>query len=88
MININVDEKEVRQMYLDELQKHLKKLEAEQLFWDTNDLVKQTRLSWNTIQSEFFHDPRFPKSKLGRKWLFPAAKTKEFLLMWLEERKY
>ncbi|RYI30452.1 group-specific protein [Bacillus infantis] len=88
MLSIKVDEAEVRKMYHEELRRHIQKVESELLFWDTDDLMKQTRLSWNTIQSEFFHDPRFPKSKLGRKWLFPVQKTKEFLLEWLEEHRY
>ncbi|WP_182103174.1 group-specific protein [Niallia taxi] len=88
MLTINLDEKEVKKIYLEEIKKHLDKMETETLFWDTTDLIKQTRLSWGTIQKEFLYDPRFPKAKLGRKWLFPAEKAKEFLLIWLEEKRY
>lgn len=86
MLDIKVDESELRKIYLKKLDEHLEKIDNELLFWDTDDLMKQTRLSWNTIQKEFFYDPRFPKRKLGRKWLFPARKTKEFLLEWLDEQ--
>ncbi|CAM3734688.1 hypothetical protein GCM10009865_14390 [Aeromicrobium ponti] len=87
MFEVKVDESELRKIYLKKLDEHLEKMDNELLFWDTDDLMKQTRLSWNTIQKEFFYDPRFPKRKLGRKWLFPARKTKEFLLEWLDEQE-
>jgi hypothetical protein len=62
-------------------------MDKERTFWDTNELQRQTMLSMSTIQKNFFYDERFPKYKLGRKWLFPAKRTREFLLMWLEEQK-
>lgn len=86
-IDIKVDEKEVRRLYLEEIEKHLKKVSTELTFWDTKELKRRTCMSWNTITSTFFYDPRFPKYKVGGKWLFPAKKTEEFLVMWLEEQK-
>lgn len=86
MITLSVDENEVRKMYMEELKEHIKKVDAELVFWDTNELKRRTSMSWNTIQERFFFDPRFPKYKVCRKWYFPAEKTKEFLLMWLEEQ--
>ncbi|WP_051348585.1 group-specific protein [Peribacillus kribbensis] len=86
-IEVEVSEQEIREMFLDELKRHVKRIEAELTFWDTKELIRQTSLSWNTINEYFFYDPRFPKYRLGRKWMFPAKKTREFLLMWLEEQK-
>lgn len=85
MLNIQVDEKEVRKLYLEELKEHIRKVDAELLFWDTKELTKRTCMSLSTVQKEFFYDPRFPKRKVGGKWYFPVDKTKEFLLMWLDE---
>ncbi|MFJ7680362.1 group-specific protein [Peribacillus sp. NPDC097198] len=85
MINISVDENEVRRLYLEELKEHIKKVDAELIFWDTKELTKRTCMSLSTVQKEFFYDPRFPKRKVGGKWYFPVDKTKEFLLMWLDE---
>jgi hypothetical protein len=87
LINVNVDQDEVRRLYLEELKKHINKVDAELLFWDTKELTKRTSMSLSTIQKEFFYDSRFPKRKVGGKWYFPVEKTKEFLLMWLEEHK-
>ena len=88
MIEIKLDENEVKKMYIEKLEEHMDKMDKEFLFWDTDDLVKQTRLSWGTIQKEFFYDPKFIKYKLGRKWLFPAKETKEFLMEWAETKRY
>ncbi|MED1205868.1 group-specific protein [Heyndrickxia acidicola] len=86
-IELKVDEKEIRRLYLEKLDEHIEKIDKERTFWDTKELQRQTMLSWSTIQNEFFYDERFPKYKLGRKWMFPAKKTREFLLMWIEEQK-
>ena len=86
MITVSVDEAEVRKLYLEELKEHVKKIDAELVFWDTKDLTIKTRMRMNTIQKTFFYDPRFLKFKVGSKWYFPAEKTKKFLLMWLEEQ--
>lgn len=86
MIEIKLDEYKLRKIYLKKLEEYIEKLDKEHLFWDSKDLVQQTRLCWDTIQKEFFYDPRFPKRKVGRKWIFPAKQTKEFLLTWLEEQ--
>jgi hypothetical protein len=87
MINVKIDENEIRKLFLEELREHVKKVDAELLFWDTKELVKRTCMCMNTMQKEFFYDPRFPKKKIGRKWYFPAQKTKEFLLEWIEEQE-
>ncbi|CAF1843360.1 MULTISPECIES: group-specific protein [Bacillus] len=86
MLEVKVNESEIKKLYLEELEKHLNKLDNEMLFWDTDDLIKNTKMCWNTIQEKFFFDPRFPKRKVGRKWMFPAKQTKEFLLEWLLEQ--
>ncbi|MCY7858715.1 hypothetical protein MOB44_18995 [Bacillus sonorensis] len=58
----------------------MNKLDNELLFWDTEDLMKNTKICWNAIQEKSFFDSRFPKRKVGRKWVLPAKQTKEFLL--------
>lgn len=86
MINVQVDEKEVQRILQKEVKEKVNASDFELVFWDSNELLRRTCLSWNTIQERFFHDPRFPKHKVGGKWLFPAEKTKAFLLEWLEEQ--
>ena len=86
MLNIEIDENEVRNLYLEMLEEKIREVDAEMVFWDANELKRRTCLSWNTIQDKFFYDPRFPKFKVGQKWLFPAEETKKFLLQWLREQ--
>ncbi|MGG4011451.1 group-specific protein [Bacillus smithii] len=86
MIQVQIDEQEVRKLYLQKLEEKLKEIDRELVFWDTAELKRRTCLSWNTIQKEFFFDSRFPKYKVGGKWLFPAKECQEFLLTWLKEQ--
>lgn len=83
MLNVQIDEQEAKEIYLDKVEEHIKRFDAELLFWDSKELKKRTCMSWNTIQDLFFFDPDFPKCKVGGKWYFPAGETKRFLLNWL-----
>lgn len=86
MINIHIDEQEVKKLVLEKIEEMLKDVDKDLVFWDRKELTRRTCLSWNTIQQYFFYDPRFPKYKVGSKWIFPAQETKEFLLTWLKEQ--
>lgn len=86
MIQIQIDEKQLNELYMSEIKKRLDQFDKELTFWDTKELKKRTCLSWNTIQEKFFFDPRFPKYKIGGKWLFPAEEAKAFLLQWISEQ--
>ncbi|WP_077616831.1 group-specific protein [Caenibacillus caldisaponilyticus] len=86
MIEVKIDENKFRELYLQKLEEKMKEIDAEYVFWDSRELKRRTCMSWNTIQKEFFFDPRFPKYKVGGKWMFPAKETRDFLLAWLKER--
>ncbi len=86
MLTVQIDEQQVDELLQAEIQKRLDKLERQQTFWNTDDLKRHTRLSWNTIQDTFFHHPDFPKAKVGGKWLYPAKEAEQFLLNWLTKR--
>ncbi|WP_203363050.1 group-specific protein [Bacillus sp. REN10] len=88
MIQIQVDQKELKKLYLEEIQKRLDQIDHSVTFWDTKELKRQTNMSWNTIQDMFFHDPRFPKFNTGNKWYFPAKECRAFLIRWAEENSY
>lgn len=87
MITLKVGKDQLEILVREELKKKLIELEHRQTFWDTKDLKRQTCMSWNTILDNFFHDPAFPKAKIGGKWYYPAKETEEFLIGWLEARK-
>jgi len=86
MLKVEIDEQEVRNLYLERIEEKLKQVDAELVFWDSAELKRRTGMSWNTILKEFFYDERFPKYKVGRDWRFPAEETKQFLLTWLKEQ--
>lgn len=87
MISVSVDKTEIKKLYLEELKLHIKTIDAELVFWDTKELERRTCMCINTIQKEFFYDPRFPKRKVGNKWYYPAQKTKQFLENWILEQE-
>jgi hypothetical protein len=86
VINVEIDEQEVRKLYLEKLEERVKEIEAELVFWDAKELMKRTGMSWGAIQAEFFYDERFKKYKVGTKWRFPGEESKKFLLQWLSEQ--
>ncbi len=86
MIQVSIDEAEVKKLIRQRIAELVKDADAEYVFWDSAELKKRTCMSWDTIRSTFFFDPRFPKYKVGGKWYYPARKTREFLEMWLMEK--
>lgn len=87
IVQVQLDEQQMRQLCKEQIRHLLKDYDAEMVFWDAAELQRRTQMSWNTIQDRFFFDPRFPKRKLGGKWYFPARKARDFLEMWLDEQK-
>jgi hypothetical protein len=87
LINIQIDEKETRELLLEEIKNKVSEMKLDLIFMDTKELKRRTCMSWGTIQNTFFYDPRFTKYKIGGKWYFAAEETKGFLLKWLEEQK-
>ncbi|WP_035322672.1 group-specific protein [Peribacillus kribbensis] len=85
VLEIKVNEAELKKVYLEEIKENLKKLNTELVLWDTKELEKRTCMCMNTIQKEFFYHPDFPKRKVGNKWYYPAEKTRDFILNWIEE---
>lgn len=87
MLQIQIDEYAVKELYLDAIRKKVEEIDMDLVFWDSKELKRRTRMSWNTIQDTFFHDARFPKVKVGGKWYFPAKECEQFLLKWLNESR-
>lgn len=87
MIQIQVDEVVVEQLYREAIEKKLKDFDKDLVFWDSKELRRRTCLSWGTIQDTFFFEEDFPKVKLGSKWLFPAKETQAFLEKWLLQKR-
>ncbi len=54
MLNIQVDERAIRRLYLEKLEEKLKEVDTKFVFWDKSEFKKRTCMSWNTNQTEFF----------------------------------
>ncbi|WP_434169123.1 group-specific protein [Peribacillus frigoritolerans] len=87
MFSIQIDENKIENCLREEMIKRLNNLEHSLTFWDMKELCRQTKMSENFIKEQFFYDNRFPKVRVGRKWVMPAKATEEFLLLWLSEQK-
>lgn len=85
-LTVNLDKTEVMKLCREQIEQLVREIDADYVFWDSAELKRRTCLSWNTIQILFFFDPRFPKRKVGGKWVFPARETRRFLETWLEEQ--
>lgn len=87
MIEFKIDEETVLRMLQEALEAKVDEVGRDLVFWDTKELKRRTRMSWNTIQDTFFFDERFPKAKVGTKWFYPAKETEQFLINWLKEQR-
>ncbi|MDF2790127.1 MAG: hypothetical protein K0S80_3225 [Neobacillus sp.] len=87
MVSVEIDESETRELFLQKVEEHLKKIDGELVYWDSKELCKRTCMSWGTVQNTFFRDDRLKKYKIGQKWYFPARETRIFLLKWLDEQR-
>ena len=87
MLSVQIDQKQIEQQFHEEMQKRLNEIQGRTVFWDMRELCRQTCMSEPFVKEQFFFDARFPKYKVGRKWLFPAKRCEEFLLKWLSEQE-
>ncbi len=86
MLEIKLDENKVEDLMLQEIKKKMQQIENRYAYWNMDELCKQTSMSINNIKEKFFYDPRFPKYKVGGKWLMPAKECEAFLLQWIKEQ--
>jgi excisionase family DNA binding protein len=87
MIEIKLDDDQLKELYLAEVQKRLDKFEIESLLMDSKQLCKFLSLSWPTVQQNFIIDPNFPSIRLGNKWLFNRKEVQEYINHWSIEIK-
>ncbi|WP_110926840.1 helix-turn-helix domain-containing protein [Bacillus massiliglaciei] len=87
MIDIKVNQEELKALYLDEIQKRLDQIELEALLMDTKQLCKMLSLSWPTVQKLFISDPNFPKFRVGAKWLFHRKQVEAYIDRWSSEKE-
>lgn len=88
IVSFEVNNELIEKLVTEQINHRLKELDSRKVFWTMSDLEYITGCSEGYIKDKFFYDKRFARirRKVGRKWLFPADETEEFLLEWLKEQ--
>lgn len=84
MIQIELNEEELKEIYIKMVEQRLTELEAETFFLDSKQLQKFTGMGWNSIVTHLLSDPNFPSLKLGKKWIFPRHEVEKYLQRYYE----
>lgn len=84
MIEIQINHDELKEMYLQKVDEHIKKIEQEVFFFDSKQLQKFVNMSWNSTVEHLLSDPKFPKIRLGHKWLFPRREVEVYMQKYYE----
>ncbi|MCM3676906.1 helix-turn-helix domain-containing protein [Peribacillus simplex] len=79
MISFEIDQELLKALYLQKVEEHLQEIEMEVFFMDSKQLATYLNMSWNTIVSHLLYDEKFPKVRLGSKWLFNRKEVQEFM---------
>ncbi|MFK2827199.1 DNA-binding protein [Bacillus sp. B190/17] len=85
IFNLSLNEEGLKALFLQEVNKHLEKLEKETILLDSKELCKMLCLSWPTVEKLFLQDPNFPSIRIGKKWLFNREKVKEYIDQWSDD---
>lgn len=85
IVKVDLNEECLKELYLSEVKKHLKKIEMDTLLMDSKQLCKMLNLSWPTIEKLFLSDPLFPKIRVGKKWVFSRKEVQNYIEFWTEE---
>lgn len=82
MFQIQVDENQLKELYLAKVDEKLKQLEQDVFFMNSKQLQKYLNMSWSSIEKLFLHDPDFGAVRLGSRWLF----HKETVITYMQRR--
>jgi excisionase family DNA binding protein len=87
MLEIKLDDDEVKALFLAEVKSRLDKIESQALLMNSKQLCKYLSLSWPTVEKVFLSDPNFPRIRLGSKWLFPRKEVERYIDIWAMEKQ-
>ena len=85
MINVEIDQEMLKELYLQKVDERLKELDAEVFFMNSKQLATYLNLSWNTIADIFLYDDEFPSLRAGSKWLFNKKEVQAFMNKYYDE---
>jgi excisionase family DNA binding protein len=79
MIHLEIDEEQLKDLYLEKVEEKLEKLEADVFFMNSKQLSAYLNMSWNTIVEHLLYDKEFPSIRLGSKWLFNRKEVERYM---------
>ncbi|MFP5114825.1 helix-turn-helix domain-containing protein [Bacillaceae bacterium C204] len=82
MLNVTLDENELKKLYLEEVRKRIDKIEEETLLIDVKELCRMLSISRPTCEKLFIFNPKFPAMRVGKKWLFHRREVEEYIQKW------
>jgi excisionase family DNA binding protein len=82
MLNITLNESELKNLFLEEVRKRVEEFEEQKLFIDVKELCKMLSLSRPTVEKLFINNPDFPSIRVGKKWLFHRKEVEEYINRW------
>ncbi|WP_404336407.1 hypothetical protein [Planococcus rifietoensis] len=85
MIQVSIDEEQLKALYLQEVAKRIEEIEQEVFFMNSKQLQKYLNMVWNSIQEHLLHDPEFGAIRLGSKWLFHKREVDAYMQRYYEE---
>lgn len=85
MLNITLDETELKKLYLEEIRKRTEEIEEQMLLIDTKELCKLLSLSRPTVEKLFIFNERFPCFRVGKKWMFHRKEVEEYINLWVKD---
>ncbi|APH06543.1 helix-turn-helix domain-containing protein [Bacillus weihaiensis] len=82
MLNISLDENELKKLALEEVRKRVEEIEEGMFLIDTKELCRLLSLSRPTVEKLFIYDPNFPSMRVGKKWIFHRKEVEEYIKRW------
>ncbi|WP_203332624.1 helix-turn-helix domain-containing protein [Planococcus beigongshangi] len=84
MIQVQIDESQLKALYLEQLDKRMKEIEGEVFFMSSKELCRFVGMSWPLVSAHLISDYDFPKIRMGNKWLFPKREVAEYMQKYYE----
>lgn len=84
MIDININQDELRELAREALQQKLDEIKDDVFFMDSKQLQKFVCMSWNSIVTHLLSDEQFPAIRLGNRWLFPRKEVEAYMQKFYE----
>lgn len=79
MITLEVNQEELKEIYLQKIDEKLKEFENDVFFMNSKQLTTYLNMSWASVEKHMLHDTEFGAIRLGSKWLFHKKTVDEYM---------